>query len=77
VQAVGFRAATLRQAAALRLKGWARNLPDGSVEVVAAGDAPALAALANWLWQGPRGARVTAVTLEEWPSGVPAGFSIR
>ena len=77
VQGVFFRASTRDRAAELGLRGWARNLPDERVEVVAAGDAQALAALAEWLWQGPPAARVTSVTVEEWTGAVPDGFSIR
>ena len=76
VQGVGYRAATLRQGSALEVSGWVRNLPSGEVEVVAAGSADALAALAGWLWQGPPAARVERVTLEEWTEPVPAGFAI-
>ncbi|MBB5767058.1 acylphosphatase [Xanthomonas euroxanthea] len=62
VQGVWFRAATRERAVALGLRGHARNLPDGSVEVVAAGTDSALDALETWLWQGPPAARVAAVT---------------
>jgi acylphosphatase len=37
VQGVNFRSYTARQAAALGLTGWIRNLPDGSVETIAEG----------------------------------------
>jgi len=77
VQGVGFRAATEREAAALGLRGWVRNLPDGTVEVVAAGAEETLSTLAGWLWEGPRFARVDRVTLEEWTEPVPEGFAIR
>jgi acylphosphatase len=53
-----------------------RNLADGRVEVVAAGAPHAVAALASWLWQGPRAARVDAVRVEEWREPVAAGFAI-
>ncbi|NIK08134.1 acylphosphatase [Xanthomonas arboricola] len=62
VQGVWFRAATRERAVALGLRGHARNLPDGSVEVVAAGTDAALDALETWLWQGPPADRVAAVT---------------
>ena len=39
VQGVGFRYATVSEARRLGLHGWARNAPDGSVEIVAEGDA--------------------------------------
>jgi acylphosphatase len=77
VQGVFYRSATAEQAARLALGGWVRNMPDGSVEVVAAGSEDSLAALASWLWQGPPAARVTTVRIEEWvgPSGTT--FEIR
>ena len=76
VQGVNYRAATARQAERLALDGWVKNLADGSVEVVAAGDAPAIAELASWLWSGPPAARVSAVHVEEWTAAVPRGFSV-
>jgi acylphosphatase len=65
VQGVFYRSATADEARRLRLDGWVKNLPDGRVEVVAAGEAAAIAALARWLWQGPPAARVESVQLEE------------
>ena len=53
-----------------------KDLADGRVEVVAAGDAAALAALTRWLWAGPPAARVDAVQIEEWTSSVPRGFTV-
>lgn len=76
VQGVYYRAATAEQAQRLNLDGWVKNLADGRVEVVAAGPPEAVAALARWLWQGPPAARVDAVQIEEWASGVPRGFSV-
>jgi acylphosphatase len=67
VQGVGYRASTVYEARRLGLTGWARNLPDGTVEVVARGDTAAVDALLAWLQQGPRGARVTGVDVEELP----------
>lgn len=61
VQGVAFRAWTREQARLLELGGWAANLPDGRVEVVAFGDADALELLCGKLNAGPRAARVTAV----------------
>ncbi len=58
VQGVFFRASTRDQALALGLRGFTRNLPDGRVEVLAAGDEVALDRLAAWLRQGPEMARV-------------------
>ena len=61
VQGVAFRAWTREQAESLALTGWAMNLADGRVEVLACGDADAVEQLAKMLHQGPPAARVTAV----------------
>jgi acylphosphatase len=66
VQGVGFRWATVEHGRRLGLAGWARNLPDGAVEVVAEGAADAVAALRHWCQHGPPSARVT--TVEETPA---------
>ena len=58
VQGVFFRAATREQALRLGLRGYAKNLADGRVEVLAAGDEAALDELTAWLRQGPPRARV-------------------
>lgn len=61
VQGVGYRYFVLRQAKELGLSGWARNLPDGRVEVVAQGDGAALTRLEGALEMGPSHSRVTNV----------------
>jgi DNA ligase D-like protein (predicted 3'-phosphoesterase) len=65
VQGVGFRDATRAQAGQLGMMGWVRNGDDGSVLVHAEGAADAVAALVDFLEQGPRGARVAAVEVEK------------
>jgi acylphosphatase len=78
VQGVWFRAATREQAVRLGLQGFARNLADGSVEVVAAGDAAALQDLEAWLWRGPPLASVAGVTRQAAPEGARFdGFNTR
>lgn len=74
VQGVFFRAATRQQALSLGLRGHAINLPDGSVEVVVAGDSDAIEQLADWLRHGPPMARVTKLHREPWTTPVPGGF---
>ncbi len=77
VQGVAFRAHTRQQALALGLRGHARNLADGRVEVIAAGDASAIDALEHWLHQGPPLARVDALAREACDAAnVPMGFAI-
>ncbi|HTR20664.1 MAG TPA: acylphosphatase [Gemmatimonadales bacterium] len=61
VQGVGFRWFVLREAQRLRLKGYASNLLDGTVEVVASGEAVALERLEAALSRGPSGAIVSGV----------------
>lgn len=61
VQGVWFRASTAREATRLGLAGWARNLSDGRVEVLAAGATEAIDELARWLHIGPPAATVHAV----------------
>ena len=62
VQGVFYRASTVRVAEQFKLRGFARNLPDGRVEVLALGDTEPLAALLEWLRKGPPLPRVTDVT---------------
>ena len=64
VQGVWFRGSTQRQALRLGLRGHARNLPDGSVEVLACGPTPELQTLRQWLQRGPPSARVERVECE-------------
>jgi acylphosphatase len=78
VQGVGFRWFVREEATRLGLAGWVRNLPDGSVEVCAAGDVASLDAFRTALARGPAGARVAAVT--DVPTGAPSptgAFEIR
>ena len=70
VQGVWFRASTRERALALHLQGFARNLADGGVEVVATGADDELDALEQWLWQGPPLAKVTKVEREALASEV-------
>ena len=61
VQGVFFRASAKRVADRLGLRGWAINLPDGRVEVVAVGLPESLAEMADWLHDGPIAAKVLGV----------------
>jgi len=78
VQGVCFRASTLDFARPLGIVGHARNLADGSVEVLAIGSASALAALEAYLWRGPSLARVDAIEVHPAETPVPTReFRIR
>jgi len=74
VQGVFYRASTREQAIALGLSGYARNLDDGRVEVLAIGAEPCLEKLERWLWQGPSGARVDEVKRESCEEQELSGF---
>ena len=78
VQGVSFRAYTVDEARALGLAGYARNLADGSVEVVARGEETVLRKLIQYLHVGPTIARVTGVEID-WSDTTPAPdpFTVR
>ncbi len=77
VQGVGFRYSTQAQANALGVTGYAHNLQDGSVEVLAAGETQQVEALIHWLKAGgPRSARVDKVLVEpHQPVQFPTRFT--
>ena len=78
VQGVAFRWFAEREASALGLTGWARNLINGRVEVLVEGESRAVEAFVGRLRVGPSLARVDDVT-EEWSDfkGELQGFRIR
>jgi len=81
VQGVFFRQSTRMEAERLKVRGTARNLADGSVEVFAQGDAAAVFALRQWLSHGPAQARVDAVQEVEVDASaqaqLPMNFQVR
>ena len=79
VQGVGFRYFTKDAADREGVCGWVRNLPDGRVEALVEGEEEAVTRVERALWQGPGGARVAAVAVDdtEPPSGAHHGFSVR
>jgi acylphosphatase len=64
VQGVGFRHFTKTTADKLGIKGWVRNNPDGSVEVIAEGDEKILKEFLDYLKKGPSLSVVTDVKYE-------------
>ena len=74
VQGVWFRASTKTEAEKLNITGWAKNLPDGRVEVLACGEKENIMKLYAWLKQGPRLAKVADVFYEELPWQDGDGF---
>lgn len=80
VQGVFFRASAQHKATELAISGYARNLPDGRVEVLLAGTLPAVQAMIDWLHTGPPAARVVQVEVSEVDperaEGIPVGFKV-
>jgi acylphosphatase len=78
VQGVFFRDYTERQARLLNLKGWARNNPEGSVEVVISGSTTNVDDMIEWFHQGSPLSHVSAVHVEEiFPTEKLTTFTIR
>lgn len=79
VQGVGFRYSACDEAQRLGLGGWARNLPDGRVELEAEGPDDVLKQFIGWCHQGPRFARVdrVEVNVDVADSALHTGFAIR
>ena len=77
VQGVGYRYFAITAGQSCRVTGTVRNLPDGSVEVVAEGTASALAGFRIQLQRGPSFSRVTFIDeMELEPTGRYLGFNI-
>lgn len=78
VQGVWFRASTREQAQILGVSGWVRNKADGAVEVFTQGSQQSVDRLLQWCRQGPPGAYVERVDVEDAvrDDGIE-GFSIR
>ena len=78
VQGVFYRSSTQRQAHALGVRGWVRNLPDGQVEAVFEGDQAAVERILAWCRRGPPNAYVTDVDVRYEPFvGEFTGFAVR
>ena len=76
MQGVWFRASTKQQAERYRINGSVRNLPDGSVEVIACGEEMDLNALREWLRHGPEHAQVDNVQCELLMMDLVSGFTV-
>lgn len=76
VQAVGYRRFAQKQAKALEIKGWTRNLADGRVEIFAAGSEKALDLLCEDLRKGPQFSLVHEVLVKKVEDGSEKDFKI-
>lgn len=77
VHGVFYRATAAHRALELGVRGYARNLADGRVEVLACGDDEAVRTFVDWLWIGSSASKVTAVEVAEEhcdPAALPRGF---
>lgn len=68
VQGVYYRASAAKKAEELGVTGYAKNLPDGRVELVAEGPQTALTALRQWCSEGPPAAKVDSTDTTESPA---------
>ena len=67
VQGVFYRATAARRARELAVRGYARNLADGRVEVLACGEDEAVQTFVRWLWTGSSASKVTSVDVIDVP----------
>jgi acylphosphatase len=75
VQGVFYRGTAAQRARELGVRGYAKNLPDGRVEVLACGEDDAVQTFVSWLWTGSSAAKVTAVEVADASEhGAPPGF---
>lgn len=65
VQGVFYRATAARRARELGIKGYAINLADGRVEVLACGHPEHVRLFMDWLWIGPSASKVTSVEVSD------------
>jgi len=78
VQGVFYRGSAARRARELGVRGYARNIPDGRVEVLACGAAAAVEEFVQWLWLGSSASQVSSVEVMDEPCDVaalPPGFT--
>lgn len=65
VQGVSYRASAWEKAQQLGIHGWVKNLPDGRVEMVIAGEQVTLEQMISWAEQGPQFADVSHIDISE------------
>ena len=76
VQGVFYRATARHEAERLGISGYARNLRNGSVEVLACGEKEAVDDFCAWLAKGPSQAQVMNVSCESVNIEIPVGFDV-
>lgn len=63
VQGVWFRASTKQKAKQLKIFGWVKNNPEGTVEAVFEGEENSIKDILDWCHRGPPLAKVTNVEI--------------
>ncbi len=74
VQGVGFRVFVCSAAWQCGVKGYVKNMPDGTVQIIAAGEKSSVERLLDEVWRGPAGAHVTSVDTD-WQDGEVEGLA--
>ncbi|MCF6243198.1 MAG: acylphosphatase [Bacteroidales bacterium] len=77
VQGVGFRYHTKQVADELKISGFVKNMPDGSVYIEAVGEDWSIDQFTEWCKQGPPWARVDKVVLSKLPLFAADKFVIK
>jgi acylphosphatase len=77
VQNVGFRYYTVKTAQQFNIRGYVKNMPDGSVYIEAEGNLPDLETFVDWCRRGPQWARVERLEEQEIPVAGHDGFAVR
>lgn len=76
VQGVWYRKCTADAAVEIGVDGYVRNLPNGSVEVLASGTEQQIAALESALWKGSPASKVEDIQIESTEDAVDSGFEV-
>lgn len=77
MQGVWFRDSTRREAESAGITGYAKNLANGDVEVMASGPEDALNKLQRWLQDGPRLAKVDELSVRQVDYEAFSAFEVR
>ena len=77
VQGVGFRFYTQKTAKELGVRGFVKNMPNGSVYIEAEADPDSMEVFINWVNKGPEWARVDSVSLQKKPQEGFVDFMIK
>lgn len=77
MQGVGYRFFVRRNALLMGLRGYVKNETNGNVVIVATGETEHLNELLRCCYQGPQGARVSAIEYAPVAEGIFTTFEIR